>query len=103
MERQRAKFKKTAMKKQLHIYYSGTVQGVGFRFTAERVAISLGLRGWVKNLFNGKVEVVCEGEESDLTDFLNKIKNGPIKQYIVNAQVTWREATGEFTGFAIRF
>ena len=91
------------MKKRLHIYYSGTVQGIGFRFTAERVAINLGLRGWVRNLFDGRVEVVSEGEESDLVDFLNKIKNGPMKHYITGAQVTWQEATGEFTDFTVRF
>ena len=79
------------------------VQGVGFRFTAERVAVNLGLSGWVKNLFNGKVEVVCEGGESHLIDFINEMKNGPMKRYITGAQVTWHEATGEFTDFTIRF
>jgi len=91
------------MKKRLHVYYSGTVQGVGFRFTAERIAVNLGLNGWVRNLFNGGVEVVCEGDESRLIDFLNKMKNGSIKHYITGAQVTWQEATGEFEDFTIRF
>ena len=63
----------------------------------------MGLRGWVRNLFDGRVEVVSEGEESDLVDFLNKIKNGPMKHYITGAQVTWQEATGEFTDFTVRF
>lgn len=91
------------MKKRIHVFYSGTVQGIGFRFTAERVALSLGLSGWVRNLFDGKVEVVCEGEESDLLNFLNKMKNGPMKHYITRTQVEWQDATGEFDDFRIRF
>ena len=91
------------MKKQLYIYYSGSVQGIGFRFTAERVALSLSLCGWVKNLFDGRVEVVLEGEEADLADFLNKMKNGPMKRYIRSADVAWQEATGEFVDFTIKF
>jgi len=91
------------MEKRLHVYYSGMVQGVGFRFTAERVAVALGLLGWVKNLSDGRVEVVCEGEESRLIEFLNKMKNGPLKHYITDTQVKWQEATGEFEDFTIRF
>ncbi len=91
------------MRKRLHVYYSGMVQGVGFRFTAERVARSLGLSGWVKNLSDGRVEVVCEGEESGLADFLNKIKNGPMKHYINDSEVIWQEAREEFGEFSIKF
>ena len=79
------------------------VQGVGFRFTAERIALNLGLVGWVKNLFDGRVEVVCEGEESNIVDFLDKMKNGPMKRYMENTQVAWQDATGEFDDFTIRF
>ena len=90
-------------KKRVRVYYSGSVQGVGFRFTAERVANQLDLVGWVKNLVDGGVEVVCEGEESKLREFLDKIKNGPLKHYIRNADVSWSEATEEFKAFEIRF
>ena len=79
------------------------VQGVGFRFTVERIAVSLGLFGRVKNLFNGKVETLLEGEEGDLVDFLNKMKNGPMNQYIEKADVLWQEARRDFTDFRIRF
>ena len=91
------------MKKRVHVYYSGMVQGVGFRFTAERIAGSLGLCGWVKNLFDGRVEVIAEGEEAELIDFLNKMKNGPMKHYITGADIAWQEATEEFTDFSVRF
>ncbi|MDD5496319.1 MAG: acylphosphatase [Candidatus Omnitrophica bacterium] len=90
------------MDKRLHAYYSGSVQGVGFRFTAERVAGSLGLRGWVKNLRDGRVEVLAEGEESDLNGFLRKIET-VFKDYIRDIDLTWEEATGEFSNFDIAF
>ena len=56
--------------KRIHAYFSGSVQGVGFRFTAERLASALGLTGWVKNLQDGRVEVTCEGQEKDINGFL---------------------------------
>ncbi|MFH1752783.1 MAG: acylphosphatase [Candidatus Omnitrophota bacterium] len=91
------------MKKRVQVYYSGMVQGVGFRFTAERVAQGLGLGGWVRNIPDGRVELVCEGEEEALSDLLKKIKAGTLKQYIQDAKISWSSATGEFEGFAIRF
>ena len=91
------------MKKRLHIYYSGVVQGVGFRFTAERLGKSLGLAGWVKNLRDGRVEVLCEGEEADLVSFINEMKNGTLKEYIDSADIEWEEPNGGFTGFQVRF
>ena len=91
------------MRKRLHIYYSGMVQGVGFRFTAERAANSLGLAGWVKNLRDGRVEVLCEGEEAALVSFINKIKNGVVKEYITSADIEWEEPRNEFEDFAVRF
>ena len=90
------------MDKSLRVYYSGSVQGVGFRFAAERAAASLGLRGWVRNLRDGRVEVMCEGNEAALKEFLAKIKSA-FKEYIRDADVSWGEAAGKFAGFDIRF
>jgi len=90
------------MDKSLRVYYSGSVQGVGFRFTAERVAGSLGIKGWVRNLRDGRVEVMCEGNEAALKEFLAKIE-GVFKEYIRDADVSWGEAAGKFAGFDIRF
>jgi acylphosphatase len=90
------------MNKRLHIYYSGSVQGVGFRFAAERTAASLGLTGWVKNLMDGRVEVLCEGKEIFLKDFLQKMNN-IFKEYIRDCDVEWGRATAEFAEFDIRF
>ncbi len=90
-------------KKRVHVYYSGRVQGVGFRFTAEGIANQLELVGWVKNLEDGGVELVCEGEEPVVFELLDKIKNGVMKNYIRNTRVSWSEATDEFNSFEIRF
>ena len=58
------------MKARLHAYISGRVQGVGFRFLAQHVARMLGLTGWVQNLYDGRVEVVAEGQRQQLEQFL---------------------------------
>jgi len=94
---------KTEGKKRIHLFYSGRVQGVGFRFTAENIALSLGLAGWVKNLLDGRVEVVCEGDEATLVQFLEKMRSGPMKPYLRGVETSWLEATGEFRDFTIRF
>jgi len=90
------------MKKRVHVFYSGRVQGIGFRFTAERVGRQLGLTGWVKNLTDGRVEVVCEGTEEDLNLFLEKIRR-TMGGYIADEEINWLVAKEEFEGFDIRF
>jgi len=94
---------KNRSKKRIHVFYLGRVQGVGFRFTAERVALFLGITGWVKNLPDGRVEVVAEGDEAKLVLFLEKMKNGPMKPYLRGVAVDWQEARGEFQDFSLRF
>jgi|WetSurMetagenome_2_1015567.scaffolds.fasta_scaffold573373_2 acylphosphatase len=90
------------MKKQVHVLYTGRVQGVGFRFTAESLARSLQVNGWVKNLSNGQVEVIAEAEEELLNDFLGRIDRS-LEHYIRSTQVDWLEATGDFETFEIRY
>ena len=90
-------------KKRLHVYWVGRVQGVGFRYTAETAALELRLVGWVRNLPDGRVEAICEGSESALNSFLERIAHGPMEPYIRDTRVTWSEATGEFEEFRIRF
>lgn len=87
--------------KRVHALYSGSVQGVGFRFTAEASARKFKVNGWVSNLRDGRVEVVAEGEETDLKDFLGQI-SGEMSHYIVDTDVSWEEPTGEFRDFGIR-
>jgi acylphosphatase len=90
------------MKKHVHIYYIGTVQGVGFRFTAREVAAETGVAGWIKNLPDGKVEIMAEAEEDKLNDFLKKI-DGYFSRYIHDKETAWSEAKGELKGFEVRF
>ncbi len=89
--------------KQVHVFYSGRVQGVGFRFTAEDIAMGLEVFGWVKNLPNAQVEVVAEAEEKVLLEFLDKIRNGPLKKYITDEEISWAQATEKYKDFHIRF
>ena len=90
------------MRKRLHIYYSGLVQGVGFRYAAERIAESLGLVGWVRNLEDGRVEVMCEGPEKALKDFAGKIEDA-FSGYIRDADIEWLNPSQEFDDFQILF
>ena len=88
--------------KRIHVFFSGYVQGVGFRYTARRIADSLGLVGWVKNCYDGRVELVAEGEEELLTQMLSQL-NRAFERYIKHSEVIRSEATGEFASFSIRF
>jgi acylphosphatase len=76
------------------------VQGVGFRYTAVDLAESLGITGWVRNLRDGRVEILAEAQENSLKDFLDRIKEG-FSAYIRDTQVDWQPATGEFGDFTI--
>ena len=89
--------------KRAHILYFGQVQGVGFRYTAQDIAMSLSITGWVKNLEDGRVEIVAEGKEKDLNEFLDKISKGQLGRYIKNSELSWEKPTGEFDVFDIRF
>ncbi|MFA5388414.1 MAG: acylphosphatase [Candidatus Omnitrophota bacterium] len=89
--------------KRAHVFYSGQVQGVGFRYTAQDIAEAFGISGWVKNLRDGRVEIVAEGEEKKVKELLDKIVNGPIGYYIRDVDISWEKPSGEFVNFDIRF
>jgi acylphosphatase len=91
------------MRKRVHVFYSGHVQGVGFRFTAEEAAHQLGVVGWVKNLRDGRVEVVAEGEEKTLEQLLSEIRRGPMRNFIKDTEVSWSAPTDAFNEFEIRY
>ena len=91
------------MKKRVHVSYLGRVQGVGFRITAEETAQGLGVVGWVKNLRDGRVELVAEAEEATLERFLDAIRTGPMKNFIQGIEVSWSAASNTFDEFEIRY
>ncbi len=89
--------------KRIHVFYSGHVQGVGFRFTTQDIASELGLNGWVKNLGDGRVEVVCEGDEEKLKAFVDNITNSFIGRYIRDTVINWEKPIRESDSFNIKF
>ena len=91
------------MKKRVHVFYSGRVQGVGFRMTAEETAQGCGVVGWVKNLRGGKVELVAEADEPTLQQFLQMIRTGPMKNFILQEDISWSPASETFNEFEIRY
>jgi acylphosphatase len=91
------------MLKRIHVFYSGRLQGVGFRITAEETARNLGVVGWVKNLRDGRVELVAEADEATLERFLDVIRTGPMKNFITQVELSWSNATETFDEFEIRY
>jgi acylphosphatase len=87
---------------QLHLLIGGIVQGVGFRFFVERTARRLGLRGWVRNLTDGRVEVLAEGPREALESLAAACQRGPMGATVSEVQAEWREATGAMRDFEIR-
>jgi acylphosphatase len=85
-----------------HVYYSGTVQGVGFRYAARNVARGHRVTGFVKNLRDGRVEVVVEGEMAEVQGFLDDVA-GAMHGYAARAQASDEPATGKFAGFGVSF
>jgi acylphosphatase len=74
-----------------HIYVSGRVQGVGFRFFAINMAKKYGIRGWVKNLYDGRVEIEAEGKFPHIKLFVDHIRVGPSYAHVANLAEKWQE------------
>lgn len=84
-----------------HIIISGRVQGVYFRGNIKEQADSMGVSGWVRNLANGKVEAVFEGEVEDVRRMVAWCHKGPPAARVDDVETHWEEATGE-SGFGLR-
>jgi len=85
----------------MQIVYSGNVQGVGFRYTAKTVANGFELTGTVRNLPDGKVELIAEGTQSELKAFSEAIRDSGLGHFIEKEAVSWAEAQNQFRGFEI--
>ena len=86
---------------RLHIFYSGRVQGVGFRYTVKMLAHGFEVTGIIRNLADGRVELVAEGMKEELEAFRREVQDSEVGRFIRNEQAAWSEATGEFRGFEI--
>ncbi len=89
--------------KRLHAIVTGMVQGVSFRAYTQRQAVRLGLTGWVRNLPDGSVEVLAEGEADRLAELLDWLHDGPPSAEVTGVQASWEAASGEFDQFRIRY
>lgn len=85
----------------MHIYYSGRVQGVGFRYTVKSLTTGYELTGTVRNLPDGRVELVAEGPREELEAFRQAVRDSGLGRLIRTEDVTWTEAGNEFRGFEI--
>ena len=88
-------------RERLHIFYSGRVQGVGFRYTAKATAHGFEVTGLVRNLTDGRVELVAEGERTELEEFQKAIQDSEIGRFVRQEEASWSHAKNEFRGFEI--
>jgi len=88
-------------RQRLHVLYSGSVQGVGFRYTVRQVAQGFEVSGLVRNLLDGRVELVAEGEREELEAFRTAIRDSGLDAHIRDEAVTWLPPQGNLRGFQI--
>lgn len=91
------------MAAQLHVHISGRVQGVGFRDATARRASKREITGWVRNLPDGRVEAVFQGERSVLEDMLTWCRKGPALAEVDDVDARWEDADGAYGNFRIAF
>jgi acylphosphatase len=87
--------------RRMKIFYSGRVQGVGFRHTARTVAAGFEITGYVRNLPDGRVELAAEGDDAELEAFRAAIRDAVLAGFIRDESVEWDDAQNEFRGFEI--
>jgi len=87
---------------RVHVVVLGLVQGVGFRWFVAREAGALGLRGWVKNLVDGSVELEAEGDRSLVEELLAAVKRGPRSAHVSDLRLQWIPSSQEDVSFTIR-
>jgi acylphosphatase len=85
----------------MQILYSGTVQGVGFRYSVKSAANGYEITGTVRNLADGRVELLAEGSKDELEAFRQGVRDSGLEHFIQKEDVSWTEAKNEFRGFEI--
>ncbi|MBN1225317.1 MAG: acylphosphatase [Candidatus Aminicenantes bacterium] len=89
------------MKVRAHIVVSGRVQGVFFRDHTRRWAQSFGLTGWVRNMPDGRVEAVIEGEEAEVRALIARVREGPPMAFVDDVDCGWEKFQGGYDDFRI--
>ena len=89
------------MKTQAHVYVSGRVQGVFFRSETRQLAQIQDVTGWVRNLADGRVEAVFEGEEENVKKLIDFCRKGSRWSKVAKVEVSWEQYTGKFSIFEI--
>lgn len=89
------------MKKGIHAFVTGQVQGVGFRYYVHHAARRHYLTGWVKNLVDGRVEIMAEGEEEEIRSFVDELKKGSRWSMVDDVQIEWLHYQKKFRSFDI--
>ncbi len=89
------------MKTRAHIVISGRVQGVFFRTRTSAKAIESGVTGWIRNLRDGKVEAVFEGEKEAVEKMIDFCKTGPPGALVTAIEVRWETSIGEYSDFTV--
>jgi len=89
------------MKARAHVYVSGRVQGVFFRNSVADLADSLNVDGWVRNLSDGRVETLLEGEKVNVEEVVEFCRHGPPGAYVRQLEIRWADWQGEFRDFKI--
>ena len=88
-------------KARAHIVITGRVQGVFYRVNTKRMADKLGVKGWIRNLPDGRVEAVFEGDESSVKRLISWCWIGPPGAKVTNIEVEWEEYLGEYETFKV--
>lgn len=86
---------------RLHAIVDGRVQGVGFRYFVRENAAALGLTGWVRNLWDDRVELTAEGSREQLERLLSFVRRGPRAAFVTQVKTDWQPASGEYKDFRV--
>jgi acylphosphatase len=90
------------MRVRAHVFVSGQVQGVFFRSSTRNQARVLGLLGWARNLSDGRVEIMIEGEKDAVDRLIEFCRDGPLEAAVEDIEISWEKPTGKFKEFEVR-
>ena len=91
------------VQKRIHIFVTGRVQGVFFRQSTKVMAIKNNVKGWVRNLDDGRVEIVAQGETQDIDNLAHWCKTGPANSRVDEFELSEENISDEFENFEVRY